>query len=79
MLVRKRQRQTAIDGYRFAPPILVLIRPDSARVETYCSNDLLKVARWRRSKFKTAMSFVTPPIACEITLCEIPAACAAAD
>src|SRR5713226_2273068 len=57
----------------------MLIRPGPTRVETYCSNDLLKVPRWRRSKFSTARSCVTPDNACEITPCEIPAACASAD
>src|SRR5712691_6264904 len=57
----------------------MLIRPGPTRDETYCSNDLLKVPRWRRSKFSTAGSWVTPDNACEITPCEIPAACASAD
>ena len=39
----------------------MLMRPGPTRVETYCSNDLLKVPRWRRSKASTAGSCVTPP------------------
>src|SRR3979490_1029484 len=54
----------------------MLMRPAPTRVETYCSNVLLKVPRWRRSKLKTAGSCVTPDSACEITSREIPAACA---
>src|ERR1700730_12309103 len=57
----------------------MLIRPAPTRVETYCSKLFLKVPRWRRSKFSTAGSWVTPDSACEITPCEIPAACASAD
>src|SRR6266478_5537332 len=57
----------------------MLMRPAPTRVETYCSNVLLKVPRWRRSKFKTAGSCVTPDSACEITAGEIPAACASCD
>src|SRR3954468_15108943 len=56
----------------------MLIRPGPTRVETYCSKVLLKVPPWRRSKFKTAGSCVTPESACEITAGEIPAACASA-
>src|SRR5438128_2163020 len=55
------------------------MRPAPTRVETYCSNVLLKVPRWRRSKFNTAGSWVTPDSACEITVGEIPAACASCD
>jgi hypothetical protein len=39
----------------------------------------LNVPRWRRSKFSTAGSCVTPESACEITAGEIPAACASTD
>ena len=53
--------------------------PGPTRVETYCSKVLLKVPRWRRSKFSTAGSCVTPESACEITAGETPAACASAD
>ena len=38
----------------------MLMRPAPTRVETYCSKVLLKVPRWRRSKFSTAGSCVTP-------------------
>ena len=34
------------------------MRPAPTRVETYCSKVLLKVPRWRRSKFSTAGSCV---------------------
>src|ERR1700716_1619102 len=57
----------------------MLIRPARTRVETYCSKVLLKVPRWRRSKFSTAGSCVTPDSAWLITAGEIPAACASAD
>src|SRR5882757_9986887 len=57
----------------------MLIRPGPTRVETYCSKLFLNVPRWRRSKFSTAGSWVTPESACEITVGEIPAACASAD
>ena len=57
----------------------MLIRPGPTRVETYCSNDLLKVPRWRRSKASTAGSCVTPPSAWLITACETPAAAASCD
>ena len=50
----------------------MLMRPAPTRVETYCSNDLLKVPRWRRSKFSTVMSCVTPANAWPITACETP-------
>src|SRR3982074_79645 len=55
------------------------MRPGPTPVETYCSNDLLKVPRWRRSKFSTAGSCCTPDSAELITFCEIPAACASAE
>src|SRR3954451_4961172 len=55
------------------------MRPGPTRVETYCSNDLLKVPRWRRSKLNTAMSWLTPPSAALVTPGEIPAAEASAD
>src|SRR3954465_4372543 len=55
------------------------MRPGPTRVETYCSNDLLKVPRWRRSKLNTAISWLTPPSAALVTPAEIPAADASAD
>src|SRR5882757_5848098 len=57
----------------------MLMRPGPTRVETYCSNVLLKVPRWRRSKESTAISCCTPPSAEAITLCEMPAAAASAE
>src|SRR3954470_19401993 len=57
----------------------LLMRPGPTRVETYCSNDLLKVPRWRRSKLNTAISWLTPPSAALVTPGEIPAADASAD
>src|SRR6476469_6066939 len=57
----------------------VLMRPGPTRVEAYCSNVLWKVPRWRRSKASTAPSCCTPPSACEITDCEMPAAAASAE
>src|SRR4051812_11513592 len=55
------------------------MRPGPTRVETYCSNDLLKVPRWRRSKLNTAISWLTPPSAALVTPAGIPAADASAD
>src|SRR3954447_19545463 len=55
------------------------MRPGPTRVETYCSNDLLKVPRWRRSKLNTAICWLTAPSAPLVTPGAIPAADASAD
>src|ERR1700733_6311723 len=55
------------------------MRPEPTRVETYCSKVLVKVPRWRRSKASTPKSCCTPPSACAIVACEIPADTASAD
>src|ERR1700730_12390327 len=56
-----------------------LMRPGPPRVETYCSNVLVNVPRWRRSKFSTPISCCTPPSAWLITPGEMPAAAASAE
>src|ERR1700677_4751061 len=55
------------------------MRPEPTRVETYCSKVLVKVPRWRRSKASTPESSCTPPSACAIVACEMPADAASAD
>src|SRR5712671_3524522 len=57
----------------------MLMRPGPTRVETYCSNVLWKVPRWRRSNASTAPSCCTPPSAWLMTDCEMPAAAASCD
>src|SRR3954470_18352144 len=52
------------------------MRPAPTRVATYCSKVLVKVLRWRRSKFNTAMSCDTPESAALTTPDEMPAPCA---
>ena len=56
-----------------------LMRPGPTRVETYCSKVLVKVPRWRRSKASTPISCCTPPSACAIVACEMPALAASAE